>query len=122
MVILNIIFGFLGGVFGGLGMGGGTVLIPILTILLGVKQQTAQGVNLLAFVVMAIFSIIIHLKNGYIVTKGLFSLIIGGVIFSCLGALIALNISSNLLRSMFGVFLCVLAINEAIKVFKRQKK
>jgi uncharacterized membrane protein YfcA len=122
MVILNIIFGFLGGVFGGLGMGGGTVLIPILTILLNVQQQTAQGVNLLSFVVMAIFSIIVHLKNGYIVTKGLFSLIIGGVIFSFLGALIALNISSNLLRSMFGVFLCVLAINEAIKVFKRQKK
>ena len=122
MVILNILFGFLGGVFGGLGMGGGTVLIPILTILLDVKQQTAQGINLLAFVVMALFSIIIHIKNGYIVTKGLFYLIIGGVLFSCLGAFVALNLSSDTLRLIFGVFLCILAVNEGIKVFKRRKK
>lgn len=122
MVFLDILFGFLGGIFGGLGMGGGTVLIPILTIFLGVQQQTAQGINLLAFVVMALFSIFIHAKNGYIQTKGLIYLILGGVLFSCLGAFVALNISSNILRLLFGIFLCLLAIVEFLKVFKSKKK
>ena len=122
VIFLNILFGFIGGIFGGLGMGGGTVLIPVLTILLGIQQQTAQGVNLLSFVVMALFSILIHAKNGFIQIKGLFYLILGGVLFSCLGAFIALNISSNILRILFGIFLCVLAVNELLKVFKRQKK
>ena len=115
MVFLEILFGFVGGVFGGLGMGGGTVLIPVLTIFLGVQQQAAQGINLLAFVVMALFSIIIHAKNGFIQTKGLIYLIFGGVIFSCLGAFIALNISSNILRLLFWNFF-VLTCN--CRIFK----
>ena len=122
MVFLNVLVGLAGGIFGGMGMGGGTVLIPVLTIFLNIKQQTAQGVNLLAFVVMAIISIIIHAKNGFIQTKGLFSLVFGGIVFSCVGALLALSLSSDLLRLLFGIFLCGLAVFEMIKVFKSKKK
>ena len=70
-----ILAGFISGIFGGLGMGGGTTLIPILTIFLGMDQKLAQGINLLSFLVMAIFSIYIHYRNGYIVTKNLFWII-----------------------------------------------
>ena len=122
MVILQALVGFLGGLFGGLGMGGGTVLIPILTIFLGIKQQMAQGINLLSFVVMALFSIAIHAKNGLIETRGLFYIVFGGVIFSCVGAFVALNISAEWLRLIFGIFLCFLAVTEVVKVFKSVKK
>ena len=121
MLILDAIIGFVSGIFGGLGMGGGTVLIPMLTIFLGIEQKTAQGINLLAFVIMAIFSLMIHIKNGYVETKGLFFIIFGGVIFSCGGAFIAILMPSSLLRIFFGVFLCFLAILEMIKVFKDKK-
>lgn len=121
MLILEAIIGFLSGVFGGLGMGGGTVLIPLLTIFLSVEQKMAQGINLLAFVIMAIVSLCIHIKNGLVETKGLFVIILGGVLFSCLGALAALFLPSYILRVSFGVFLCLLAINEIIKVFKDKK-
>lgn len=103
-------------------MGGGTVLIPILTIFLGFHQQMAQGINLLSFIVMALFSIYIHFKNGYIVTRGLGYIISGGVLFSCLGAFLMLSLSSEWLRLLFGIFLCVLAISEMCKVFKTIKK
>ena len=33
--------GILGGILGGMGMGGGTVLIPLLTLFYGVGQHTA---------------------------------------------------------------------------------
>lgn len=56
--------GVLGGVLGGMGMGGGTVLIPLLSIFYAVEQHTAQAVNLIAFIPMAVVAIIIHIKNG----------------------------------------------------------
>ena len=121
MVIFYILAGLFSGIFGGLGMGGGTALIPILTILLGVAQKSAQGINLLAFVVMAIFSLMIHIKNGFVQTKGLFFIILGGVIFSSIGAFVAVSIPSVVLRIVFGVFLCCLAVIEIIKVFKSKK-
>ena len=122
MVILQFLFGAISGIFGGLGIGGGTLLIPLLTIFLGVEQKMAQGINLLSFLVMAIVSIFIHNKNGYICTKGLGFLIAGGVLFSLFGAFIAINIPSEVLRKIFGGFLCVLALTQLVKVFKRSKK
>lgn len=119
MFFLNVLIGFLGGVFGGLGMGGGTILIPLLSIFGGVEQKMAQGINLLAFVVMSIISILIHIKNGYISTKGLFPLVFGGVVFSIIGALIVTRCPSNVLSLLFGIFLCILAVFEFIKLFKR---
>ena len=46
--VVLFLIGFAGGVLGGMGMGGGTALIPLLT-LCGVGQAEAQAVNLLAF-------------------------------------------------------------------------
>lgn len=114
-----ILSGFLSGVFGGLGMGGGTLLIPILTIFLDFDQKLSQGINLLSFLVMAIFSIFIHYKNGFIVTKNIFWIVSFGVVFSVLGAVLMSLVSSKVLKMIFGVFLSLLAVIEFIKVFKK---
>lgn len=116
---LYILAGFLSGIFGGLGMGGGTLLIPILTIFLDFDQKLSQGINLLSFLVMAIFSIYIHYKNGYIVTKNLIWIISFGVLFSVLGAVLMSFLPSGVLKIIFGAFLCVLSVIEFIKVFKK---
>lgn len=114
-----ILAGFISGILGGLGMGGGTLLIPILTVFLGFDQKLSQGINLLSFLVMAIFSIYIHYRNGYIVTKNLFWIIFFGVIFSVGGAVLMSFVPSKFLKMIFGGFLCVLAVIEFIKVFKK---
>jgi len=119
LIFLYVLFGFLAGIFGGLGMGGGTLLIPLLTIFLGLDQKLCQGINLLSFLVMALFSLIIHYKNGFIKTRGIFYIIGSGIVFSVLGALIAVNAPSRVLRVAFGVFLCVLSVIEAIKAVKK---
>ena len=119
--VLYVLVGLVSGIFGGLGMGGGTLLIPILTIFLGIDQKLSQGINLLSFLVMAIFSMAIHYKNGYIVTKHIGYIIISGVIFSILGAFLMDLLPSRILKIVFGVFLCILAIIEFIKVFKKDK-
>lgn len=119
--ILYVLAGIISGVFGGLGMGGGTLLIPILTIFLNFDQKLSQGINLLSFLVMALFSMFIHYKNGFIVTKHIAYIIISGMIFSVVGAFCMTILPSKVLKIVFGVFLCVLAIIEIVKVFKKDK-
>lgn len=117
-----VLAGVVSGIFGGLGMGGGTLLIPILTIFLNFDQKLAQGINLISFLVMALFSLYIHHKNGYIATKHIFYIIIPGVLFSVLGAFLMSLTSSKILKIIFGVFLIILSIVEFIKVFKKDSR
>ena len=44
-----VLAGVLGGVLAGMGMGGGTLTLPILVLVMGVEQITAQFANLIAF-------------------------------------------------------------------------
>ena len=60
-IILLFITGAAAGVLGGMGMGGGAILIPMLTVFFSVDQINAQAVNLVAFIPMAIVSLAIHL-------------------------------------------------------------
>ena len=120
-IALYLIFGLVSGIFGGLGMGGGTLLIPLLTIFLNTEQKLSQGINLLSFLVMSSFALILHYKNGYLKTEKLWIIILSGVVFSVIGAFCAKIIPSQILKIIFGFFLCVLAIISFIKTIKRKK-
>ena len=71
----------LSGIVGGMGMGGGTLLIPVLTIFFKFNQQNAQGINLLVFIPMSIVAVIIHMKNNLILLVCYFSLILKRCLF-----------------------------------------
>lgn len=108
MVILYIIFGIIGGLFGGMGMGGGTLLIPLLTIGLSVPQQTAQFINLVAFIPMSALALIVHIRNGYVVKKRIFYVIVPALVFAVAGSFIATVVSAAILKKAFGGFLILL--------------
>ena len=111
-IVLLIVFGLIGGLLGGMGMGGGTLLIPLLTIGLNLTQQTSQAINLLAFLPMSVVALIIHFKNGLVNFKTAIPIALSGVISSVAGAFFANNINSVSLRIWFGVFLVVVGILE----------
>lgn len=117
--MINILWlgiaGLISGVIGGMGMGGGTLLIPILTIFLGVLQKSAQSINLLVFIPMSIVAIIIHMKNQLIDFKVGIPIILSGVVFSIGGSYLASIISNNLLQKIFAIFLLIVGINQAIQ-------
>lgn len=115
---LLLLCGFLGGIFGGMGMGGGTALIPLLTIICGVEQRAAQGLNLLSFVPMAAFALVLHAQSGLLRTKGLFWLTAPAVCLSVLASLFAVWLPSALLKKAFGTFLVILA---AVQIAARLK-
>lgn len=64
MVVLYIIVGILGGMLGGMGMGGGTLLVPMSVYLLSMEQKTAQFLNLAAFLPMGAVALSCHAANG----------------------------------------------------------
>lgn len=120
MFILEILVGLIGGVIGGMGMGGGTLTIPLLTIFLNYKQLQAQGVNLIAFLPMSVIALIIHFKNRLVDFKQTWGLACVGCIFSLIGAIIANNMSNAILKKLFAVFLIILGIWQFIEMKKNK--
>lgn len=121
-IILLILFGILSGIIGGMGMGGGTILIPILTIFLSLPQKQAQGLNLICFLFLAIPALLIHFKNKMIETRYLWLIILSGVLFCVLGSFLANYINSKILKICFGIFLVLLSIWEFIKIALNKEK
>ena len=120
-IFLLILFGFLSGIIGGMGMGGGTILIPFLTLFLNIEQKQAQGINLICFLFLAIPALIVHFKNKLIHKKHLLLIIISGLLFCGAGALLANIINSEILKSCFGLFLIVLGLTEFLKLLTSKK-
>lgn len=108
--IVYLIAGFAGGLLGGMGMGGGTVLIPILTVFCGVSQHMAQSVNLLTFLPMAAISLRIHAQNGLLDTQNIWWMAVPAAVLSLLGSLFVQNVGGGALRVGFGIFLCFLSL------------
>lgn len=118
-MITQILSGLLSGIISGMGIGGGTILIPALTMFLGINQHIAQGVNLLYFIPTAIIALFIHKKNNALEFKTSIPIILFGIIGASLGSFIALKINSGLLRRLFGIFLFLMGIYEIYKGYKK---
>ena len=106
---LYVILGFLGGIPAGMGMGGGTVTIPLLVLIGGVEQKIAQCANLFAFLPMSLFALKKHAENGLLKTQGILWIILPALLFSALGASLAASLPSDLLKKGFGAFLIALS-------------
>ena len=95
--MIEILISLISGIVSGLGMGGGTILIFLLSNIIKIEQHTAQATNLIFFIPTSIMAIIINLK-------------------------IATNINVFILRKYFGIFLAIIAINEIYSIVKNHKK
>ncbi len=118
---LYLILGVLGGLPAGMGMGGGTVTIPLLVLVGGVEQKLAQSANLFAFLPMSLFALKTHKDNGLLATKGILWSVLPALLLSALGALVATSLPSRLLRKGFGAFLIGLSFFGFYRLFKREK-
>ena len=117
-----IIIGVAGGIFGGMGMGGGTLLIPLVTMFIDISQRQAQLINLISFVIMAAFVLIIHFKNKLVNVRVGTVFAVFGVIFAIITSLLTKNIDNKILKIMFGVFLIVLSLIEFYNIYKIKKQ
>ena len=121
----EILIGAISGVFSGIGMGGGTILIFLLNTFVGLEQHVAQATNLIYFVPTAISAIIVNYRDKNIDTKLAGIISICGIIGAVIGAMISINLDVEKLRKFFGIFLVIIAIHEIytlINEYKLHKK
>ena len=118
----EIIIGLISGIISGTGMGGGTILIFLLSFVMGIEQHIAQATNLIFFVPTSIMAIIVNIKNKNIDLKLGILISIFGVLGAIVGANISVNMDVQSLRKYFGVFLAIIAIHEIYTIVKQYKK
>ena len=120
--MLITIIGFLAGIIGGMGMGGGTILIPALVLFASVDPKIAQSVNLLSSIPMTIFALIIHIRNKNVVFELVLPIAIMDVLGAIFGSFVANYLTSEVLRKIFGCFLLLVGCYEIYRGFKCPKQ
>ena len=118
---MPIIFGIISGIVTGLAMGGGTILILLLSLFMNLEQHIAQATNLVFFVPTALAAIIINIKQKNIDYKLAKIVIIFGIIGSVIGAIISQSISSENLKKYFAIFILLIAFYEIYKLYKEYR-
>ena len=116
--MLEIIFGIIAGIVTGLGVGGGTILILLLSLFLNFDQHAAQATNLMFFIPTAISAIIINIKQKNVDYSIARTVIVFGIIGSAIGSFVAQNIDSSNLRKLFAVFILFIAFYEIYGLYK----
>lgn len=109
-IFILIIIGLVGGLIGGMGMGGGTLLIPLITVFTDIEQHIAQAINLIAFVPMSVVALIIHIKNKLVDFKSFWWIAIPATAMSTLAAYISKLVGGRELARYFGIFLIILGV------------
>ena len=98
--------GFLSGT---IGIGGGLLFVPTMTVGFGASQAVAQGTSLVAIVPTAIVGGITHIRQGNVLRRPALWMGGGGVFGAIIGALAAVEIPGPLLARVWGAFLVISA-------------
>ena len=99
--------GFLSGT---IGIGGGLLFVPTLTIGFRVSQAVAQGTSLVAIVPTAIVGGITHLREQNVLVGPATWMGGGGVVGAIIGALVAVEVPGSVLARVWGAFLVISAV------------
>lgn len=109
---MSHIAGFLAGLTGSMGLGGGFILIIYLSFFKDISQSAAGGINLLFFLPIAFVSSVIHFKNG-LVEKSIIPVIcIAGIAGAAAGVFLMSFLDEGLLRKLFACLLVFVGVKE----------
>ena len=107
LLITGALTGFLSGM---MGVGGGTIMIPIMVIVAGLTQHVAQGTSLLVMVPAGGIGAFSHWKMGNVEKGILWGLIPGIILGTYLGGNIANIIPNDTLRLIFAAMLIFVGV------------
>ena len=111
--------GIISGALGAMGLGGGGVLILYLTLIAGVPQIEAQGINLIFFIPAAAVATITYLIKKKITLKKLLPVILFGIPGAAAGTALSKLIGGEWTGRIFGAGLVIMGIRELIKSRKK---
>lgn len=116
---VSVLVGTVLGSLSGMGVGGGSLLILWLTLILNMPTQLAGTVNLMFFVPCAVIACLFRLKQGTLSLRNLLPALAAGILSAILFTLLSHSLDTALLRRPFGILLLLTGIRE---LFYRPRK
>ena len=109
-VAVGTVLGFLSG----LGIGGGSLLILWLTLVLGMDPSTARGINLLFFLPAAAVACLFRWKQGCIQWKTVLPAMLAGSVSAAVLSFVSLGMDMAVLKKLFGGLLIITGLRELL--------
>lgn len=107
IVLLGFAVGLMSAMFG---VGGGVIMVPFMVLVLEQSQHVAEGTSLLVVVPTAIAGVIAHHKRGYVSFRTATPIALAGIFGAFAGAILALEIDPESLKTAFGIFTILTAL------------
>jgi uncharacterized membrane protein YfcA len=114
-IIIGVLLGFLAG----LGVGGGSLLILWLTLVLGIDSETARAINLMFFITAAGSVSFFRWRQGVLQIRVIMPAVITGCIAAAAFSFLSRWIDQTLVKQLFGVLLLITGLRE---LFYRPRK
>ena len=116
ILFVGILLGFLSGI----GIGGGSLLILWLTMVLGMEQQIARSINLLFFIPSAVIACLFRWKQGCLDIKKIIPAALAGCISAGVFSLLGSSLHTEVLKKLFGMLLITTGTRELLWKGKTQ--
>lgn len=124
-MLFTLLITFLLAALSGMGVGGGGMFVIYLSLFTDTPQLTAQGMNLLFFLLSSGASLTIHLQKRTIYPSAVLVMAAFGMLGALVGAACSAHLPQELLRKIFGAMLIVsgiLALRQKETKKEKQKR
>ncbi len=112
MNISALLAGLFSGILGSMGLGGGAILIIYLSLFTETKQLTAQGINLIFFIPIAVISVIIYAIKKQIKWKLVLKIAVWGILGATIGLSLTDFLGGDITSKIFGALLVLMGLKE----------
>lgn len=109
-VFAGLVLGYLAG----LGVGGGSLLMLWLTVILKMDYGKARAINLMFFLVSATAVSLLRWRKGTIKIKEILPAIIAGSMATAIATFISQSIDHDLIKKIFGLLLLATGVKELL--------
>lgn len=109
-LLLGTVLGFLGGI----GVGGGSLLMLWLTVVLGLEHAMARSINLLFFLPCALIACCFRWKQGTLDFKAVLPAILAGCVAAGICSWLGTLLDISLVKKLFGGLLIVTGLRELL--------
>lgn len=111
---ISVVIGTLLGFLSGLGIGGGSLLVLWLTVVLQFDPQSARGINLLFFIPSAVIACLIRLRRKELEIKDCIPAMVSGCFTAAGTSLLAVNMDVEFLKKLFAFLLLSAGLREVL--------
>ena len=108
MLIVGILLGFLSGI----GVGGGSLLMLWLTLVLDLEHTVARGINLLFFIPSALIASFFRWKQGSLEIRSILPGILAGCIAAGICSYLSRSMDISVIKKLFGILLLFTGLRE----------